>query len=170
MSSSAAEERARFIAEIERAFAATPLPERITDCDPDCPECNAITAEFYGRQWKEIDDAKIEANRSMSFFTPNAFHYFLPAYLRYSLKHFNLDSDVCEFTVYALMPSTGSEDPARTAWLRERLSCFDRKQAEIVVRFLTLVSQDEELRDFHYDIEEIIASVKGLLRDIKLQD
>lgn len=165
-----ASERTQLIAEIERAFAARPLPARTTDCDPDCPECNAITADFYGRQWEEIDDAKIAANRSMSFFTPNAFRYFLPAYLRYSLKHFNLDSDVCEFTVYGLTPSMGSEDAAKTAWLREQLICFDRKQAEIVVRFLMLVSQDEELSGFHYNIEETITSLKGLLHDLKLWD
>lgn len=167
-------ERMRLIAEIDQAFPARPLPERITDCDPDCPECNAITAEFYGQQWQVIDDAKIEANKSMSFFSPKAFHYLLPAYLRYSLRHFAFNSDnsdVCEFMVYALTPDLGaSTEPSRAAWMRERFSLLDRKQAEIVVGFLTLISRDEELRDFHYDIDEIIGSLKGLLRELKVLD
>ena len=166
----AAAERIQLIAEIEQAFEASLLPNPITECGSDCPECSAITAEFYEQPWLQIEDAKIEANKSLSFFTPKAFHYFLPAYLRYSLRHFDLNSEVCEFTVYALTPNLGREDPARTAWLRERLSCFDRKQAEIVVRFLTLVSQDEELSGFHYDIEEGISDLRGLLRDLKLLD
>jgi len=163
-----AAERIELIAEIEQTFEARPLPHPIAECD--CPGCRDLTADFYGRQWLEIDDAKLEANKSLSFFAPKAFHYFLPAYLRYSLRHFNLGSEVCEFTVYALTPNLGREDPVRTAWLRERLSCFDRKQAEIVVRFLTLVLQDEELSGFHYDIEEGISDLRGLLRDLKLLD
>jgi len=166
-----AAERAALIAEIEQAFATNPLPHPITTCGSDCPECRDITAEFYGRSWPEIDNAKLEANKSMSFFTAQAFHYFLPAYLRYSLRHFDLNSEVCEFTVYALTPDlNGIKDPARISWLRERLSCLDRKQAEIVLRFLVLVSQDEELGEFHYDIQECISSVRELLNNLKLLD
>jgi len=164
-----AAERIELIAEIEQTFEARPLPHPIAECD--CPGCRDLTADFYGRQWLEIDDAKLEANKSLSFFAPKAFHYFLPAYLRYSLRHFNLDSAVCEFTVYALAP-TGDlvKDPSRTAWMRERLICFDRKQAEVILRFLALVSQDEELSGFHYDIGEGISYLTGLLRDLKLLD
>ena len=56
------------------------------------------------------------------------------------------------------------------AWMRERFLCFDRRQVDIVLRFLTLVSEDEELSGFHYNIEEEISGLKGLLRDLKLLD
>jgi len=45
-----AEERERLIAEVEQAFAETPLPDPITSCGSDCPECSDLTKEFYGRR------------------------------------------------------------------------------------------------------------------------
>ena len=164
-------DRNLLIAAIDEAFASIPLPVSITECDPDCPECNDLTAEFQGRRWQELDDARIEANYSLSLLTPRAFHYFLPAYLRFSLRHFNLNSRVCEFTVYAVMPSEEiRKNPSRMAWMRERVSCLNRKQAETVLWFLTLVSQDAELSNFHYDIEEGISCLKNMLRELKLMD
>jgi hypothetical protein len=164
-------DRNLLIAAIEQAFASIPLPGLITVCDPDCPECNDLTTEFQGWRWQDLDDGKIEANYSLSLFSPQAFCHFLPAYLRYALRHFNMDSRVCEFTVYAVTPSEEiRKNPSLMAWMRERLSGLDRKQAETVLWFLTLVSQDAALSDFHYDIEEGISCLKALLRDLKLTD
>jgi hypothetical protein len=173
--SGAVEERERLIVEIERAFAETPPPDPITVCGSDCPECSDLTREFYGRRWREIDDAKLEANRSLSFFTPEAFCYFLPAYLRYSLRHFVLFSEVCEFTVYNLTVNLGAANNpegagSRISWIQERLSLLDRRQAAIVLRFLTLVSEDEELSGFHYDIGQGISDLKDKLGELHLLD
>jgi hypothetical protein len=165
------DERERLVAEIEQTFPENPLPNPITVCGSDCPECRDITTEFYGQRWSEIDDAKLEANKSLSFFTPEAFCYLLPAYLRYSLRHFDLSSEVCEFKVYTLTVNIGvAKDPSRTSWMRERLSCLDRRQAEIVLRFLTLVSEDEELSGFHYDIAQVVSDLKDTLHELNLLD
>jgi len=78
---------------------------------------------------------------------------------------------VCEFTVYSLtVDLSATKDPARTSWLRERMSRLDRRQAEIVLRFLTLVSEDEELSGFHYDIGQLISDLNNMLRELKLLD
>jgi Family of unknown function (DUF6714) len=164
------DERTGLIAAIEKAFDATPAPQSITDCD--CLWCRDVVADFSGRLWPEMEDARIKANySSLASLSPQAFHYFLPAYLRHSLKHFNLNSEVCEYTVYAVAPNAEvMKDSSAIERMRERLRHFDRKQAEIILHFLELVAGDAELSDYHTDTGECISNLKGLMRDLNLLD
>jgi len=165
-----ADEKARLIVAVEEAFSATPLPSAITDCD--CPWCSDLLAEFQGRPWLEIEDAKIAANwTALASLSPEGFHYILPAYLRHSLKHFNLDSEVCEYTIYSLTPNAEMmKNPRISKSTYARLKCFNRKQVEVILQFLALVSRDEELSDFHSEFEENVSRLKGLLKEVNLLD
>lgn len=51
--------------------------------DPDhCPECEDVAAAFRGRHWKELTPALIfERKDALPLLRPEAFRYFLPAYL-----------------------------------------------------------------------------------------
>jgi len=81
--------------------------------------------------------------------SPSAFHYYLPAYLIYSLEHFNGDSLVCQFTIYAVAPNDGDDETRFQLWWRERMRKFTPEQFTLLERFLDLVSQDKELSQYN---------------------
>jgi hypothetical protein len=78
--------------------------------------------------------------------SPEAFHYYFPAYLLHALDNFNSDSLVWQFTMFAVAPEedeTGYHD-----WWRVRLREFTPEQFKLLERFLDLIGQDEELSQY----------------------
>lgn len=161
-------EIARLISAIEKGFPVRPMPTRITECP--CPECRDLHCAFYGREWKGISDRTLEANfSSLSLFSPQAFSYFLPAYLTYSLKHFVLFCDVLEFTIYALSPDAKfTKDPTRANWMKDRFKPLNETQCDVILKFLSLVARDEDLSGFHTQLDRGISHLKDVLRDLSL--
>ncbi len=60
-------------------------------------ECFEVRKAFLNKDWKEITPKILQENYDkLPLFSPEAFHYFLPAYLIYLLENFVFE-DVCEF-------------------------------------------------------------------------
>jgi hypothetical protein len=73
---------------IEKAFADVPYPGdgNITRCPYNCAECRRIAAFFKGKQWTgHVAEELRPYHVALSLFTPEAFHYFLPAFMLVSL-------------------------------------------------------------------------------------
>jgi hypothetical protein len=67
---------------IHAAFANTAMPERPLVRNPDGWEEADIERAFGGRQWTEVDLHTLEhEHAALSYFTPEAFRYYAPAFM-----------------------------------------------------------------------------------------
>ncbi len=113
-----------------------------------CDECYELRETFKNKDWKTIDATIIEENYDqLTLFSGEAFHYFIIAYLIYSLNNFG-DNLVCEFTIYSLTPSKNAFGEELDYW-KEHFQNFSEEQMEIIYDFLNLVKTDEK-GDFRY--------------------
>ncbi|MBK8810998.1 MAG: hypothetical protein IPN69_09740 [Acidobacteria bacterium] len=104
---------------IDRVF---PKSEPIEPTNHPSDECIAIRNDFAGVAWWSADPDLIDAYfASMSLFTPVGFHYYLPAYLVYSLNHFEPFEGAVEFSIYAL--SLELDDPQIKDGRRKGRNC-----------------------------------------------
>lgn len=132
---------------IVKAFEAVPYPK-----DPiaphECEECREVRKTFANQHWKTIEPAILEENHGIiPLFSPDAFRFFLPAYLIYSLDHFSEEYDTTtEFTIYAVTPSN-KDIKAATGYWQEKFAGFDREQFSCVDEFLGLVGIDENFQN-----------------------
>ncbi len=76
---------------IQKAFADVSYPgdDNITHCPYKCAECRRIAEYFKGRDWQgqSVDELR-KHHVALSLFTPEAFHYFLPAFMLVSLDSY----------------------------------------------------------------------------------
>ncbi len=76
-------------ARVAAAFADVPPPPEGGLVSHPCEECAGVARSFAGLRWGEAGAEVLEENYDkLPLFTPAAFRHFLPAYLLYSLEHF----------------------------------------------------------------------------------
>jgi hypothetical protein len=76
---------------IQEAFAGVAYPgdENITRCPYNCAECRRIADYFKGKEWAGQDVEEMRKHHvALSLFTPEAFHYFLPAFMLASIDSY----------------------------------------------------------------------------------
>jgi hypothetical protein len=154
-----------------QAFADVPSPKGdITLCKWD--ECRDINKDFTGKDWKTIESEIIRKNHNkLSFFLPQAFHYFFPAYLIYSLENFHYEyfrhpyDDTCEYTIYQVAPTQKSIEN-NFGWWQERFGDFTLEQINCAYEFLDLVSEDKNFDTFFEDVETGKQNLKKLIESI----
>ncbi len=90
-------------------------------------------------RWQDVPDKMIENHYSiLSFLDIKGFRYYLPAYMRWSLKHFQVsDSAASDFTIYALAPR-GKGKLSKTDG--ERFAAFTPEQCAVIYRFLRFMA------------------------------
>lgn len=109
----------------------------------DCAECQDLRKTFANKNWKNIDRKIIEKNYDqLPLFSAEAFHYFLPSYLIYSLENFN-NNFVLEFTIYALNPSKKDLKGSFEYW-KERFQYFSIEQMETIYQFLAIIDENQD--------------------------
>jgi hypothetical protein len=134
-------------AKVRSAFAdVRPPPPGLVALCP-CEECCGVRNDLgtdIPSDWGEVSPDKIVANfDKLPLLTPQAFHYFLPAFMSYALGHWQ--SSVWEFTVYMLTPNRGRDVPEQ--WCRDRFCGLSTEQMQAIYAFLDLVLADTE--DWH---------------------
>ena len=90
------------------------------------------------RTWLEIPDDVIDRHEAaLTFVDPEGFRYYLPAFMRWALRHYH-DSDriTVDTAIYNLCPSKGS--PQRS---KERFELFNEEQSKVICRFLRLMAE-----------------------------
>ena len=143
---------------IQSAFADVQHPgkDKTTKCTwPGCPECEDISQTFGGKSALSVEDGVLAEHTALPLFTPEAFHYFIPAYMLYSLRH--PDSDVAFFIRQGL-----GEAGIDTFYL-ERFRLFTVQQKQAVIAFLEFLRSQEiegDDRDQHEYEEKIDADIK----------
>ena len=76
---------------IEEAFASVPYPGdgNITRCPYNCSECTRVALYFKGKTQASHKEEDLRANHvALSLLTPEAFQYFLPAFMLMSLNSY----------------------------------------------------------------------------------
>ncbi|MDB6112373.1 MAG: hypothetical protein JWR69_4123 [Pedosphaera sp.] len=76
---------------IQEAFAGVPYPgdDNITRCPYNCSECRRIADYFKGKEWAQQGTEELRKHHvALSLFTPEAFHYFLPAFMLASIDSY----------------------------------------------------------------------------------
>ena len=123
------------VAEIEAAFGGLTPPGDDTLLHPRCMDDNDI-AEFYGApEWRALPDAFLIRNYAApSFFSPEAFRYYMPAFMVWSLRHADSVEYAPEATLRAFDPDAAG--PALRDFQLSKFALFDEAQRRAVVAFL----------------------------------
>jgi hypothetical protein len=145
-------------AKVAAAFGDVPRPAAGGLVSCGCPECAALAKSFAGADWREVGAQLLEQNYDqLPLFSPAAFRHYLPAYLLYSLEHFEY-AGVCQYTLYQLTP--GKETEGSAAHYAERFSDFTPAQMDAVHDFLALARRDESFAHHHTSIERAFARLE----------
>ena len=95
-------------------------------------------------KWQDIPDSEIEeCGCLLAHMQAEEFQYFLPAYMRYSVQHYQksiLETDLIGSVVFSLNPSCNSKHDALYAYSVRQLSLLNEAQNSVVVQFLYFVA------------------------------
>lgn len=148
---------------IDKAFARVRYPGDTALLHPSYSGANAEVRGFQGKawtsDWRRIPREVVEENYcSLLFFSPQAFRFFLPAYMSCALTAGNGDrtSSVLSFTLYCLNPEVNEQ--AFLEHFLGQVRGFIAQQKEAVRSFLELI------RDEHHDESLRREAVDGLKR------
>jgi Family of unknown function (DUF6714) len=137
-------EPAELAQEIERAFAEARHPgvDRLVEYT-DYWESPEVVQSFGDTHWKSVPlDTLVNQRLSLPLFTPEAFRFYLPAFLRASLLYPSAVDTLTENIFYMLTPPPASAGPEREQFLR-RLSGLDAQQKAVLGKFIQLYNQTE---------------------------
>jgi len=144
----------RTLATIEAAFADAPRPPDGELLHERCSDDNDIAALYGVAHWRELDDATIEREyAALSFLSPGGFRHFIPAYLRFALRHLDTGAAAVDSTIWSLSPPR-YDDPGLQAFTESKLEPLDERQRAAAVAFLDAV---RELGDDHVAAEAELA-------------
>lgn len=150
----------RLVRAIHAVFLEEPAPTAQELIAHKCEECQALQEALAGLRWREIPRAILEKHYDqLPLLSPKAFHYYIPAYLAYSLRRVPPTDEpwandipaslsvsdhqpIVDFTIYSLAP--GSE---------ERLDAyrlfFTKPQARFVRDWLSFI----KIHGKHFDAD-----------------
>lgn len=101
----------------------------------DDPECLEIRAAFKGKRWEEVPLPVLDYHySSLSFFSPEAYRYYLPAFLLASVLSYRAAGMVPGATVFSLTaPRTQGKI---MDWFLERIRGLTPSQKAVIKEFL----------------------------------
>jgi len=98
------------------------------------------------QEWKDIPDSEIEeCECQFAHMQAPEFTYFLPAYMRYSVRNHKRpiwETDIIGSTVFSLYPS--QKDMNSFWYNKEQLSLISEAQKNTIIRFLEFVEMNAE--------------------------
>jgi len=125
---------ASIISDIERVFAKVSRGDGVTlheaevidDCGGDRARARARRSDT-DKRWQDVTDTHISEHYSiLSFLDTAGFRYYIPAYMRWSLRHFKeSDSATSDFTIYAFQTGHRPFD-----------TIFSDDESRVITRFL----------------------------------
>ena len=125
--------------EIIRTFSQTKQPDKNNIALHECEECRGLMKDFANVRWQNIKSELLEKSYDkLPLFSSQAFNYFLPSFLTYTLNNFDDEfSNVCEFTLYAVTPDKNWKDKdgkISDYWI-EKFSSFTDQQMKVIFNF-----------------------------------
>src|SRR5579862_3568990 len=124
---------------IEEAFAGVPYPGdgNITKCPYNCSECTRVALYFKGKGQTGHKEEDLRAHHvALSLFTPEAFHYFLPAFMLMSIGSYekgDIIPDAIRFHFEYTHEMQGH--------FAVRMSKFTPEQRKVIIDYLSCMEQ-----------------------------
>jgi len=119
---------------IKTAFADVPYPgdRNITRCPYHCKPCEEISDYFKGKGWEghSVEDLR-DHHTALSLFTPEAFHYFLPAFMLASVESYDNMDILPDSIRFHFEFSLEHRDHFLV-----RLTKFSEEQRKVIIEFL----------------------------------
>ena len=147
-------DHASVLGQIEEAFGDLPYPgddHLIAPSSLQTAEGQRLYNDWKGRDWRSLSLQELRHHaESIFFLTPEAFRYYLPAYLSASVRDSEGVDIIPETLAFALTPPAG-DDPVASK-KQARIAAFDDRQRRAIAAFLEfLASQGDELDAAQFD-------------------
>jgi hypothetical protein len=134
----------RAVQEIENAFAGMTPPGDDELLHPLCMDDGDVVDFCGGPDRSRLSDDMIIRNyAASSFFSARAFQYYMPAFMIWTLKHYDTIEYVAEATVRAFDPGTGNQ--RLRSFQVSKFALFSEQQRQAVIQFLRTISSDAQL-------------------------
>ena len=135
------------IGTIDEAFADLDPPGDDKLLHPDCMD-DVDVLEFYGSIRREdmTDAMVVYSYAAPGSFSPEAFRYYLPAYLKWTLHNLDSPEYASESILLALDPATDKE--MLHEFRKSKFALFDKAQAAAVKQFLLALAEHPYLGEF----------------------
>lgn len=126
---------------IAAVFAAVPAPEPDELLHPDCRDPSAVEPFREWRSWRDVPcEVLCRSYDAFSFFGPEAFRFFLPAFMTATLELYRTTTDyVSDATVFELNPHSN--------YAASRYALFTPEESAVVADFLRLMIADPDHAD-----------------------
>jgi hypothetical protein len=111
----------QLIDRIEKAWKDVPYPGDDQIFTPKSYDDEDVTRYFSGTSWKghTVQDLRAHSSAISSFFTPAAYHYWLPAFLIAAVEDPDELSQGYDSIIWSLLPNEAAEFEARMALLTD---------------------------------------------------
>jgi len=150
---------------IESVFADVPYPGdgNITRCThDDCLECDEIAAYFRGTTWRDHTLEQLwEHHSAITMFTPEALHYFLPAFMLQSLGRWEDADMIPHFIAGQFLPAKPDADAGMQQYCTARWSIFSQQQREAIAAFLREYSASGSEPWFAKDTDRVVLRLEA---------
>ena len=131
-------ERETLIQEIEQAFADASYPKGSNLVEDDSLWGSfKLQQDFHGKLWNDVSlELLLKYSVSLSRFTPQAFCYFLPAYILAALLY-PIESDtIGENIIFNLAPPDNTASAETQKNFLQRMECFSIPQKTAIQKFV----------------------------------
>jgi hypothetical protein len=134
------------VRDIEAAFGHLDPPGDDKLLHPRCFDDMDIEAFYGAPHWRDVAPEIIgHENAALCFFSPEGFQFYLPAYMTWSLRHYESGSASVLHTLYSLDPGMWSGE--LRAFQLSKFELLTPEQRKTIVAFLDLFQDDEDLAD-----------------------
>jgi hypothetical protein len=138
----------KLLQNIDEAFSSVPTPTSdnlVYDNSEYNLECKRIKEKFNGTHWRDLSIADLQGqSAALSFFSPDAFRFFLPAFLRVSILDYQRSDVIPDSIVSDLSPP---KDESLCSYWAERISPLSDMQKQVLREFIIFL-RDEHGEDF----------------------
>lgn len=150
------------------AFANVSYRKEIFGALYEYDERRGVREAFANKDWRTIEPEILEKFYDLiPLFSPEGYHYFLPAYLINSLNTFSRkDKTTIEFTIYAVAPSKKDMRETLSEYWKSKFENFSFEQLNCIYDFLDLVGDDEGYKDFVGDVNGGRKTLKNYIEPI----
>jgi hypothetical protein len=108
----------------------------------DCLELEKLQSQEWNSHWAKVPDEMIEWHaNSLAFLSPEAYRFYLPAFILYTLQKPEATSPVLPYLIYDLLATA----EGKRACHRRRIAVMSPEQKRAVLDFLKYVR--DELKD-----------------------
>lgn len=126
-------------------------------------ECNQVAAFFRGKDWHEITLRELarydgDGSACLSFMSPSAFRYYLPAYMLIALEDYS-DADVAAYSaIHCLNPQLNT---SLADFKAKRFELFSADERQAIVAFLSFMQREHGQECYWYGLKDTLSYWEG---------